>query len=184
MYLKAIIAYYHAVFLRPHMWTLLIWNFDLHVNVVNFHIIKIHESYTISRPASHICVSVCVYKPKCECMHACLYMHMQIQIYIYVCVCMWECTVCECIYAGLCVRVCVGFGVEIMHWGLMCNYWHILGISERSDKHGRQGDEIWGDKKEKHINIASVCVCAFFRKAARASLMAARDAGKGPDDAA
>lgn len=87
MYLKAIIAYYHAVFLRPHTWTLLIWNFDLHVNVVNFHIIKIHESYTISRPASHVCVCVCVYMkrgPASLCVNVCMcaYMHMQLQIYI------------------------------------------------------------------------------------------------------
>lgn len=75
MYLKAIIAYYHAVFLRPHMWTLLIWNFDLHVNVVNFHIIKIHESYTIGK-AGEPCLCVC----------ACVLVNARVQLQIYTCV--------------------------------------------------------------------------------------------------
>lgn len=129
MCLKAIIAHYHAVLLCPHVRTALIWNFDLHVNVVNFHIIKIHKSNTIGRPGIRARARVCVHEGLLqECIQVCLYMHMQLHFYIYVRACMQEYAICKCVRVHVCVCVCVcvhacicvcgdrgGFGVEIMH---------------------------------------------------------------------
>lgn len=164
MYLKAIIAYYHAFLLHSWAQALLIWNFDLHVNVVNFHIIKIHESGGISRPVSPVvCLCVCVYmkiRPAHECMHCnywvicvcvCVYLHAEIYVHMYmnVYVCVWL-----CVFVHLCVHQ--GFWVEITQWGLMCNYWHILEISQRSEEHARKGNKIWKKKKKKKKKYASI----------------------------
>lgn len=129
MCLNAIIAHYHAVLLCPRVRTALIWNFDLHVNVVNFHIIKIHKSNTIGRPGirARACVRVCVWgacKLLQEWIHVCLYMHMQLHFYICVCLharicymqmCSRAC-VCLCVRAWMHVYVCVWGQRRIWGW--------------------------------------------------------------------
>lgn len=152
MCLNAIIAHYHAVLLCPRVRTALIWNFDLHVNVVNFHIIKIHKSNTIGRPGirararAHVCMRGLQASAG---MDSCLFVYAHAITFLYMCVlacknmlyanvfaCVCACVcVCLCMFVRMCMCLCGdrgGFGVEIMHWGLMCNYWNISGISGRS----------------------------------------------------
>lgn len=132
MCLKAIIAYYHPVFLHPHTWTLLIWDFDLHVNVVNFHIIKIHESNTIGRPGSCLRATtqtILTCELILEYMQVPL-LYAQVITDLYWHACMWFPTMCEYVLFVQ-LDACVGmfhreFGIGIMHWSLTCNYWRYI----------------------------------------------------------
>lgn len=120
MCLKAIIAHYHAVLLCPRVRTALIWNFDLHVNVVNFHIIKIHKSNTIGRPEIRARARVCMKGlPASAGMDSCLFVYAHAITFLYKCVLACK----NMLYANMFAYVCVcggwgwrgGFGVEIMH---------------------------------------------------------------------